>query len=89
MPEGSLQNVGSAVITKIGNLPNTHVWLNISGPLFNFSAFVHTPAMEKPHKAHHAASAGAKLAKKDAAKGVDRSGGAGYNPKASFYFLPR
>lgn len=39
--------------------------------------------MDKPHKAHHKASAGAKAAKKDAAKGVDRSGGQGYNPKVS------
>jgi hypothetical protein len=37
--------------------------------------------MDKPHKAHHKASSGAKAAKKDAAKGVDRSGGQGYNPK--------
>ncbi|KAI9635244.1 uncharacterized protein MKK02DRAFT_25911 [Dioszegia hungarica] len=38
--------------------------------------------MEKPHKPHHKASAGKKLEKKDAAKGVDRSGGQSYNPKA-------
>ncbi|ORY32316.1 hypothetical protein BCR39DRAFT_523914 [Naematelia encephala] len=38
--------------------------------------------MEKPHKTHHKASAGAKLAKKDAAAGIDRSAGKGYNPKA-------
>lgn len=37
---------------------------------------------ERAHKAHHKASAGGKLAKKDAAKGVDRSGGQNYNPKA-------
>ena len=39
--------------------------------------------MEKPHKEHHKPSAGSKLAKKDAAKGVDRSGGKNYNPKVS------
>lgn len=38
-------------------------------------------AMEAPHKAHHKPSAGAKHAKKDAAKGVDRSGGKNFNPK--------
>ncbi|KIY31115.1 ribosome biogenesis protein BMS1 [Cryptococcus gattii E566] len=38
--------------------------------------------MEAPHKAHHKPSAGAKHAKKDAAKGVDRSGGKNFNPKA-------
>ena len=37
--------------------------------------------MDKPHKVHHKASSGAKAAKKDAARGVDRSGGQGYNPK--------
>lgn len=37
--------------------------------------------MEAPHKAHHKPSAGAKHAKKDAAKGVDRSGGKNFNPK--------
>jgi ribosome biogenesis protein BMS1 len=39
--------------------------------------------MEKPHKVHHKPSAGAKAAKKDAAKGVDRSGAKGFNPKVS------
>lgn len=39
--------------------------------------------MDKPHKAHHKASTGGKLAKKDAAKGVDRSEAKGYNPKVS------
>ncbi|EIW72781.1 hypothetical protein TREMEDRAFT_25428 [Tremella mesenterica DSM 1558] len=38
--------------------------------------------MEKPHKTHHKAAAGVKLAKKDAVKGIDRSGGKNYNPKA-------
>ncbi|ODN84558.1 hypothetical protein L202_00485 [Cryptococcus amylolentus CBS 6039] len=38
--------------------------------------------MEAPHKAHHASSSGTKHAKKDAAKGIDRSGGNSYNPKA-------
>lgn len=38
--------------------------------------------MEKPHKVHHKPSAGTKADKKDKAKGVDRSGAKGYNPKA-------
>ncbi|WWC86323.1 uncharacterized protein L201_001196 [Kwoniella dendrophila CBS 6074] len=38
--------------------------------------------MEQSHKVHHKPSAGTKHAKKDAAKGVDRSGGKGFNPKA-------
>lgn len=42
-------------------------------------------AMEAPHKAHHKPSAGAKHAKKDAAKGVDRSGGKNFNPKVRTY----
>ncbi|ODO11661.1 hypothetical protein I350_00445 [Cryptococcus amylolentus CBS 6273] len=42
--------------------------------------------MEAPHKAHHASSSGTKHAKKDAAKGIDRSGGNSYNPKASAAF---
>lgn len=41
--------------------------------------------MEAPHKAHHKPSAGAKHAKKDAAKGVDRSGGKNFNPKVRTY----
>lgn len=39
--------------------------------------------MDKPHKVHHKPSAGAKAAKKDAAKGVDRSSAKGFNPKVS------
>ena len=39
--------------------------------------------MDKPHKAHQKPSAGGKAAKKDAAKGIDRSGGQTYNPKVS------
>jgi len=39
--------------------------------------------MEKPHKAHQKPSAGAKAAKKDAAKGIDRTGGKNFNPKVS------
>jgi ribosome biogenesis protein BMS1 len=39
--------------------------------------------MEKPHKPHHKAASGAKAAKKDVAKGVDRSGGQNYNPKVN------
>ncbi|WVW82380.1 hypothetical protein I302_104387 [Kwoniella bestiolae CBS 10118] len=38
--------------------------------------------MEQSHKVHHKPSAGTKHAKKDAAKGVDRTGGKGFNPKA-------
>ncbi|OCF41810.1 ribosome biogenesis protein BMS1 [Kwoniella heveanensis CBS 569] len=38
--------------------------------------------MEQSHKSHHKASAGNKHAKKDAAKGIDRSGGKNFNPKA-------
>ncbi|KAK4686213.1 ribosome biogenesis protein BMS1, partial [Tremellales sp. Uapishka_1] len=38
--------------------------------------------MDQPHKVHHKPSAGNKADKKDAAKGVDRTGGKGYNPKA-------
>ncbi|KAK8865986.1 hypothetical protein IAR55_001136 [Kwoniella newhampshirensis] len=38
--------------------------------------------MDQPHKTHHKPSAGSKHDKKDAAKGVDRSGGKNYNPKA-------
>ncbi|WWC66342.1 uncharacterized protein I206_100243 [Kwoniella pini CBS 10737] len=38
--------------------------------------------MEQSHKVHHKPSAGTKHAKKDAANGVDRSGGKGFNPKA-------
>ncbi|WVN85478.1 uncharacterized protein L203_100624 [Cryptococcus depauperatus CBS 7841] len=38
--------------------------------------------MEVPHKTHHKPSAGSKLKKKDAVKGVDRSGGKNFNPKA-------
>ena len=37
--------------------------------------------MDKPHKLHHKPSAGSKAAKKDTAKGVDRTGGKSYNPK--------
>jgi ribosome biogenesis protein BMS1 len=37
---------------------------------------------DKPHKAHHTSSSGNKAAKKDAVKGVDRTGGKTYNPKA-------
>jgi len=37
--------------------------------------------MEKPHKAHQKPSAGAKAAKKDVAKGIDRTGGKNFNPK--------
>lgn len=39
--------------------------------------------MERPQKAHHKSSSGAKAAKKDAANGVDRSEAKGYNPKVS------
>ncbi|WRT64214.1 uncharacterized protein IL334_001143 [Kwoniella shivajii] len=38
--------------------------------------------MEQPHKTHHKPSAGTKHAKKDAAAGIDRTGGKGFNPKA-------
>lgn len=39
--------------------------------------------MDKLHKLHHKPSAGSKAAKKDVAKGIDRSGGKSYNPKVS------
>ncbi|OCF73884.1 ribosome biogenesis protein BMS1 [Kwoniella mangroviensis CBS 8886] len=38
--------------------------------------------MEQSHRTHHKPSAGNKHAKKDAAKGIDRTGGKGFNPKA-------
>ncbi|WVR05949.1 hypothetical protein IAU60_002976 [Kwoniella sp. DSM 27419] len=38
--------------------------------------------MEQSHRAHHKPSAGTKHDKKDAAKGIDRSGGKSFNPKA-------
>ncbi|WVQ82551.1 hypothetical protein IAT38_004680 [Cryptococcus sp. DSM 104549] len=38
--------------------------------------------MDAPHKTHHKPSAGTKHDKKDAAKGIDRSGGKSFNPKA-------
>lgn len=38
--------------------------------------------MDKPQKAHHKASSGNKAVKKDAAKGIDRTGGKNFNPKA-------
>jgi ribosome biogenesis protein BMS1 len=37
---------------------------------------------DKPQKAHHKSSSGNKAAKKDAVKGIDRTGGKNYNPKA-------
>lgn len=37
---------------------------------------------DKPQRAHHKAQAGKSAAKKDAAKGIDRTGGTSYNPKA-------
>lgn len=43
--------------------------------------------MDKPHKLHHKPSAGSKAAKKDVAKGVDRTGGKSYNPKVRV-FIP-
>ena len=36
---------------------------------------------DKAHKAHHRPSTGSKLAKKDVAHGVDRTGGQSFNPK--------
>lgn len=59
-----------------------------SSPLF--LAAMSDPAASSAgpsHKAHHASRSGQKAEKKDKAKGIDRSGGKGFNEKASPFHL--
>lgn len=59
-----------------------------SSPLF--LAAMSDPAASSAgpsHKAHHASRSGKKAEKKDKAKGIDRSGGKGFNEKASPFHL--